>query len=122
MVCVPPGLMTFALILITEIPDLSADKATGKKTLVVRLGQAQAMRLLIASLASGWLAFAAITVYRQPLWGWILAAISLPMLVVIGIIIKAASRLPNNSLERLGLLTALLLGYSTIGLVMIFLI
>ncbi len=121
-VCVPLGLLTFALTLATEIPDSSADKATGKKTLVVRLGSIQAMQLLSAALAVGWVAYVVIIAHMQPFWGWISAAISIPMLVMIGLNIRFTSKPDIAKVERLGLLMAFLLGYAGICLLMAFLI
>jgi 1,4-dihydroxy-2-naphthoate octaprenyltransferase len=119
--CVPLALLTLALILTTEIPDFSADKTTGKRTLVVRLGMANAMRLIGIALTTGWLAFGAVIVYLWPFWGWISAVVSLPVLLVIGLNMRAAGQEHLASIENMGLVISLLLGYATICLVIAFL-
>ncbi len=118
--CAPIALLTLALILTTEIPDLEADKATGKKTLAVRLGRAGAMRLIAAGLAAGGLAFVAVIVYLWPFWGGITAAVSIPLPVVIGLNLKSAGKQGPNSLEKPGLIISLLVGYASICLAMAF--
>jgi len=54
---VPPALLQFAMLLAIEFPDAAGDAATGKRTLVVRLGAARAARLyaVITGLAYLWL-------------------------------------------------------------------
>ena len=48
---VPPALLQFAMTLAIEFPDAAGDAATGKRTLVVRLGARTAARLYIAATA-----------------------------------------------------------------------
>lgn len=48
---VPPALLQFAMTLAIEFPDAAGDAATGKRTLVVRLGARAAARLYIAATA-----------------------------------------------------------------------
>jgi 1,4-dihydroxy-2-naphthoate polyprenyltransferase len=114
--CVPPGLLALALILTTEIPDVQGDRATGKRTLVVRLGTTRAVRLIGAALGTGWLAFSGVMVYLGPFWGWILVIVSLPLLAIIGLYLKSTDRQGPVNLERIGLLISLLLGYASISL------
>ncbi|HET7504090.1 MAG TPA: prenyltransferase [Kofleriaceae bacterium] len=58
---VPVALLQFAMLLAIELPDAAGDAATGKRTLVVRLGAARAARLhaAITALAYAWLPAAA---------------------------------------------------------------
>lgn len=55
---IPLGLLIGAFLWINEFPDYAADKAAGKRTLVVRLGRQRASRAfaLILAIAFGWLA------------------------------------------------------------------
>lgn len=54
---VPPALLQLAMLLAIEFPDAAGDAATGKRTLVVRLGAPRAARLYaaITALAFVWL-------------------------------------------------------------------
>jgi 1,4-dihydroxy-2-naphthoate octaprenyltransferase len=57
---VAPALLQFAMLLAIEFPDAAGDAATGKRTLVVRLGAARAARLYAGCLAAAfaWLPIA----------------------------------------------------------------
>jgi 1,4-dihydroxy-2-naphthoate polyprenyltransferase len=57
---VPPALLQIAMLLAIEFPDAAGDAATGKRTLVVRLGAPRAARLYVAitALAYLWLPIA----------------------------------------------------------------
>lgn len=57
---VPPALLQLAMLLAIEFPDAAGDAATGKRTLVVRLGAPAAARLYVAitACAIGWPAVA----------------------------------------------------------------
>jgi 1,4-dihydroxy-2-naphthoate polyprenyltransferase len=57
---VPLALLQFAMLVAIEFPDAAGDAATGKRTLVVRLGAARAAGLYAATtaLAYGWLPIA----------------------------------------------------------------
>lgn len=62
---VPLACLQFAMLLAIEFPDATGDKSAGKKTLVVRLGMARAIRLYRTVLA--------------------LAYLSLPLLLILGL-------------------------------------
>ena len=51
----PIALLQFAMLLAIELPDAAGDAATGKRTLVVRLGAARAARLYVAVTALAYL-------------------------------------------------------------------
>ncbi len=119
--CVSPGLLTLALILTTEIADFKADNATGKKTLVVRLGTPRAKWLIIAALVLGWLTFTIFVIYLWPFWGWISASVSIILLVLIGLTMRSFFRENLTKLEVMGLAISLLMGYTTLCLVAAFL-
>lgn len=115
--CIPPGLLTLALILTTEIPDYFADKATGKITLVVRLGRSRSIRLSSVLLIAGWLSFGIVIIRIQTFWGLVAAAVSLPLLLFIELIKKSANKktgIDMKKLELAGLASSLLLGYAGI--------
>jgi 1,4-dihydroxy-2-naphthoate polyprenyltransferase len=52
---IPPALLQFAMLLAIELPDAAGDAATGKRTLVVRLGAVRAVHLYIATTALAFL-------------------------------------------------------------------
>lgn len=79
------------------------------------------MRLIGASLAVGWLAFVFVVVFLWPFWGWISAAVSVSMLVMIGLNLRAASQQYLVNVEKLGLIISLLVGYAGICLAIAFL-
>jgi 1,4-dihydroxy-2-naphthoate octaprenyltransferase len=58
LISIPLGLLIAAFLWINEFPDYTADKASGKRTLVVRLGRYRASRVFaaIVALAFAWLA------------------------------------------------------------------
>lgn len=51
---VPLGILVTAILWINEIPDFNADKKSGKKTLVVRLGRKKSMQVFTYILLSGY--------------------------------------------------------------------
>jgi 1,4-dihydroxy-2-naphthoate octaprenyltransferase len=57
---IPPCIFQFAMLLAIEFPDAAGDAATGKRTLVVRLGGAWSARLYVAIIAAAYLTL--------PLW------------------------------------------------------
>ena len=50
LVSLPVGVLIAAVVLINELPDLESDRQAGKRTLAVRLGRAQSIRLLVVLL------------------------------------------------------------------------
>jgi 1,4-dihydroxy-2-naphthoate polyprenyltransferase len=82
---VPLALLQLAMLLAIEFPDAAGDAATGKRTLVVRLGAARAARLYVAitALAYVWLPVAVVwglpvriagcAAMLAPLAGWRIA-------------------------------------------------
>ncbi len=51
LVSVPPGILTAMLLLLNEFPDAEADKAGGRKHLVIKMGKRWSARLYAASMA-----------------------------------------------------------------------
>ncbi len=74
---VPPALLQLAMLVAIEFPDAAGDAATGKRTLVVRLGAPAAARLYVAITA---LAFA---------WPPLAHALGLPGIVSLAMVIPA---------------------------------
>ena len=120
--CAPPGLLTLALILATEIPDYKADKVTWKVTLVVRLGVARALWLLVANLTLGWLIFMAFIIFLWPFWGCISALVSVAMIVPIAVKLRSGNRQRPFGIEKAGIFISLLLGYAVICFIINFLL
>jgi 1,4-dihydroxy-2-naphthoate polyprenyltransferase len=117
---IPVALLTLALILTTEIPDREADGATGKRTLAVRLGKDNALKLMMASLAAGWAAFVLVIGSLWSLWGGAAAVVSLPLMAVIWVWLKSSPRRGPRGLEKPGLAISLLVGYTSICLALSF--
>lgn len=63
---VPLGLAIGAFLYINEFPDYAADRAAGKRTLVVRLGRARASRAFAALVAATFLALLALPLLGVP--------------------------------------------------------
>ena len=57
---IPVGLLVAAILWINEFPDMDADRAVGKKTLVLRLGYLQSIRVFVGMVS---LAYALIIIY-----------------------------------------------------------
>ncbi len=79
---IPVGLSIFNVILINEFPDEEADRAIGKRTIVVRFGKERAADLYIGiSLFTGLSFIKVVTMfYKQSPWIWIISA--LPILLI----------------------------------------
>lgn len=112
----PVGLITFALTLATELPDLEADRATGKRTLVVLLGRKRAVWLNIISLVLGWIILAIALVILWPFWGLILLAGSLPPLALCFTSARKSEQGNIGSMERMGLIEGGILFYAAVSL------
>ena len=52
---IPVGLLITAVLWINEFPDMDADKAVGKKTLVLRLGYMKSVSVYVALLATSYI-------------------------------------------------------------------
>jgi 1,4-dihydroxy-2-naphthoate octaprenyltransferase len=74
---VTPALLQFAMLLAIEFPDAAGDAATGKRTLVVRLGAPVAAR-----------AYAAVTAVAF-VWPLVAFALGLPLLVALALLVPA---------------------------------
>jgi 1,4-dihydroxy-2-naphthoate octaprenyltransferase len=108
---VPLALLQLAMLLAIEFPDAAGDAATGKRTLVVRLGAAGAARLYVATTAAAYL------------WLPIAAALGLPLRVAIAAalpapiaawrIVRIAEHREAAAYERLTLFGVMLLVATT---------
>lgn len=85
---VPLALLQFAMLLAIEFPDAVGDAATGKRTLVVRLGAARAAQLYVAItlLAYAWLPVA----YALGLPSRVAAAAMIPAPIAIWRVLRVA--------------------------------
>jgi len=80
----PVGVFITAVLWINEVPDLDADRAAGKTTLVVRLGRSNAVKMFIALLVAG---YASIVVLSL---AGIIPACSLISMVTVPLALRAA--------------------------------
>jgi 1,4-dihydroxy-2-naphthoate octaprenyltransferase len=109
---IPVALSVFNVILINEFPDEDADRAVGKRNLLVRIGREKAVDLYLGlSVLTGLSFFKVISILEpRPFWLWILAGI--PVLLVVWnflLVWKGADANPKTleALSRNGLLTNL---------------
>jgi 1,4-dihydroxy-2-naphthoate polyprenyltransferase len=104
---VPLALLQLAMLLAIEFPDEAGDRATGKGTLVVRLGAARAARLSVACmvLAYAWLPFAVLL--GLPARVALVAAAPVP--IAIWRIVRIADHRDRSAFERLTFSAVLLL-------------
>jgi 1,4-dihydroxy-2-naphthoate octaprenyltransferase len=78
---IPVGLLAAAVLYINEFPDYRADRAVGKKTLVVVLGRERAVWGYVALLAAAYLVLVLGVVIRALPYTVLLALLPLPMAV-----------------------------------------
>jgi 1,4-dihydroxy-2-naphthoate octaprenyltransferase len=84
------GILIFLVILVNEFPDVTADAAVNKRTLVVRFGVPASIWIYRIALVAGCLvAAAAMLIYRFFVFAGLLYLLTLPVAVVA---IKAASK------------------------------
>jgi 1,4-dihydroxy-2-naphthoate octaprenyltransferase len=86
----PVGLQIAAFLWINEFPDAKADEASGKRTLVVRLGRRRASRAFVGLVATAFLTLIALPAFGVPATVW-LGLAGLPLAV------RAARRLWSAS-------------------------
>ena len=96
---VPLALLQLAMLLAIEFPDADGDAATGKRTLVVRLGAPRAAALYVALTvaAYAWLPVAALVALPVP----IALAAAIPAPVALWRIARIAEHRDRNAYERL---------------------
>lgn len=110
------GFLTFALTLVTELPDVAADIATGKLTLAARLGSKATLLVQLVSFGLGWLSLAAMLLYLAPVWAWVLILVSTPWAAMVLLMAGRASKGRRAAVEWLGVGIALLLGYASFAI------
>lgn len=76
---VPIGLLITAILWINEIPDYTADKAVGKKTLVVRVGRKRGADLYAVIVMAAYAWTAAMVVLKQMPLGSLIVLVTLPL-------------------------------------------
>lgn len=96
---VPLALLQIAMLLAIEFPDAAGDAATGKRTLVVRLGAARAAKLYVAitALAYAWLPVA----YLLGLPARVALAAAIPAPIALWRIVRASEHEDPAAFERL---------------------
>ncbi len=78
---VPVGLLITAILWINEIPDFAADKAVGKKTLVVRTGRKRAADLFAVIVAAAYLWVVAMVLLRMMPIGSLIVLVTFPLAI-----------------------------------------
>jgi 1,4-dihydroxy-2-naphthoate octaprenyltransferase len=78
---VPAALLQFAMLLAIEVPDAAGDAATGKRTLVVRLGARTAAKLYTISTAAAFLWLPIAYMLGVPAIAVALAALPIPIAI-----------------------------------------
>lgn len=96
---VPLGLLQFAMLLAIELPDAAGDAATGKRTLVVRLGAERAARLYVAVTAGAYVWLPVAVVLGLPISVAFAAAVPLP--VAIWRMVRIVDHRDRAAFERL---------------------
>ncbi len=96
---VTPALLQLAMLLAIEFPDAAGDAATGKRTLVVRLGapRSAALYVAITAFAFGWPAIA----YTYGLPARVVAALLAPAPLAIWRMFRIADHADPSAFERL---------------------
>ncbi|HLL24313.1 MAG TPA: prenyltransferase [Kofleriaceae bacterium] len=104
---VPLALLQVAMLLAIEFPDAAGDAATGKRTLVVRLGADRAAKLYVAITAAayGWLPIAC----ALGLPARVALAAALPAPIAVWRIIRVAEHRDPRAYERLTFFAVFLL-------------
>ena len=76
---IPVGLLITAILWINEVPDYAADKAVGKKTLVVRVGRKRAVDLYAIIVVAAYIWTAVMIVLKQIPLGSVIVLATLPL-------------------------------------------
>lgn len=105
---VPPALLQIAMLIAIQFPDAAGDAATGKRTLVVRLGAARAARLYVAITLGAymWLPIAA-GFLGLPIMVAVAGAIPIP--IALWRIVRIAEHRERTAFERLTFFAVFLL-------------
>ncbi|HUS29841.1 MAG TPA: prenyltransferase [Kofleriaceae bacterium] len=96
---VPLALLQIAMLLAIEFPDAAGDAATGKRTLVVRLGAATAARLYVAITALAYLWPIAALALGLP--ARVVVALAIPAPIAIWRMMRIADHADASAFERL---------------------
>jgi 1,4-dihydroxy-2-naphthoate polyprenyltransferase len=104
---VPLALLQIAMLVAIEFPDAAGDAATGKRTLVVRLGAARAAWVYVATTAAAYAWLAIAVPLRLPIQVGMAAALPLP--IALWRIVRIADHRDPGAFERLTFFAVFLL-------------
>ncbi len=115
------GILIFLVILVNEFPDLKADAAVTKRTIVVRLGVPASVWIYRTALVASFLIAAAMMIYRSMFFAGLLYLITLPIAVFA---IKSANKddLAKSGQYRASQATVLLHAVGSLALTLGFII
>ncbi len=116
LVGIPLALITFAVTLATEVPDIAADEFTGKITLAVMMQRKKSVKLHVAFFISGCLSLVAVLVRLWPLVSLVSAMVIGPAVIVSLAVAKDLNKGDIKAVERTGLLYSFVLGFGAVAL------
>jgi 1,4-dihydroxy-2-naphthoate octaprenyltransferase len=119
MECAPMGLLIMAILVVNNLRDISADRAAGKRTLAVRLGERGAKIEYLLCLAGAYVSPVLMSIFGvTPVWG-LLAWLSAPLAITLAItVFSVKGRLLNRALAGTGQLTLAFGALFSLGLVL----
>ncbi|GAP15576.1 1,4-dihydroxy-2-naphthoate prenyltransferase [Longilinea arvoryzae] len=105
---VPVGLLIVAILAVNNLRDLPTDRATGKTTLAVRLGEQGARQEFMLLVLLAYLVPLLLTLSKVDSWWMLLPFLTLPMAIeLIQYVNKNSGKPLNRALARTGQLTLL---------------
>jgi len=78
LISIPPGILTFLLLLLNEFPDVEADQKGGRKHLVIRFGKKTAAKIYAAGIFATFAIILALPIFQIASYWLFLALLPLP--------------------------------------------
>lgn len=114
-VCLPFFPLAFAASIATALPDVDADRATGKRTSAVRMGRRRAVGLLVAMVVTGWALLTYVVASPESGVGP-LALLPAPILVgAITLFAPAAARDSGDAAKKVAIAAVANLGWASLA-------